>query len=1288
MLALAGREESPMKNPAHHFVSRFLLSVFFLLGPAASVWAQSLTVPATVTIHPGDQNVPVPVSLGNSTYVGPIPITITGLPSGITVSPLTLTANTSGTLYLSATVSAGQELYNPNNIQVYGVEYATPRVVAVTGLGQTSAAFTLAVSVTNPSFTPAPSAINLPVVNINTNGVAIVDKTTDVPGTITITSANGQTSYLPNSSDTDDTATFHLHGNTTIIMPKKPYHIKLNTSLDLLTAMGLHCPYVTSKGAAVCDKSKSYVLLANYDDKTFLRDWSASALANAIPIGGSYLNSPADSPTPSGTSTLMPWAAHSLFVELYLNGAYQGNYQLIEEVKVDSHRVNINELLETDATDDITGGYLVEIDARQDEDYVWVTPQGVPLGLIDPDYTPEVPEQTSYINNYTVTAENTLFSPTFTDPTTGWRSYFDDASAVNFYIVNELMGNVDGGDMFSSDYFYKSQDNPLLYMGPIWDFDVSSGNVNYQSITSPAVPWMAQRAIWYRQWFKDPSFQADVTFQWNALKNNGVLANWLASIPTEAATLEQSQANNFGRWPMQGLEIWPNPEAFGTYNAEVSYLTNWLTVRMGYLDSTFNTKTSTSTAITVPGGPFRTGTPVILRATVTGGNSPTGSVAFLSNGVVLGLSPSSGGTASFTASSLPAGTDALQAVYVGDNNNALSTSTANSVTVSPSLLTAATTLATSLTTVAPGTPFTLSTVVVPNSGTSTPTGMVSFAANGVTLASVPVGSGGTATYSPSSLSSGSYAIQATYSGDGNFHSSTSNVVSVAVTPVGTLAFSLPPGSYVGPQSVFIYGASAGASIYYTLNNTTPTAGSTKYTGSPVAITSSETLTAIAIQTGFPSSATTAAAYTITAPVVPVNFSGGFGESAGSIQLNGTAALAGSALQLTNTVPNAAGSAFFTTPVNVQAFTTDFTFLLTNPGADGFTFTLQDNSPTAIGGAGSGLGFVTIQNSVGIKFDLYNNAGEGSDSTGLYTLGNTPTVPSIDLTNTGINLHSGDAMAVHMTYDGTILNLTITDQVTHASWSNAFVINIPGKVHASTAYVGFTASTGGLTADQEITSWTYVAGPPAVPNYPAGIYPTGLVLNGSAALSGTTLQLTNGGSNQAGSVFYNNPVNVQAFTNNFTFQILNPVADGFTFILQNSGPNALGGPEAGLGYVTIQTSLAIKFDLYNNAGEGPDSTGLFKNGNTPTVPAVDMSGSGINLHSGDFINANMTYDGTTLTMTLTDLQTSAIFTHAWTINIPTTIHANNAFVGFTGGTGFGSSTQTITNWVYTPVTPTI
>ena len=82
---------------------------------------------------------------------------------------------------------------------------------------------------------------------------------------------------------------------------------------------------------------------------------------------------------------------------------------------------------------------------------------------------------------------------------------------------------------------YKDKDNPLLYMGPIWDFDISAGNVNYEPIVILTVPWMQDQTSWYRQWFSDPGFKADAVAQWNLLKNNGVFALWMASIPTAGA---------------------------------------------------------------------------------------------------------------------------------------------------------------------------------------------------------------------------------------------------------------------------------------------------------------------------------------------------------------------------------------------------------------------------------------------------------------------------------------------------------------------------------------------------------------------------------------------------------------------------------------------------------------------------------------------------------------------------------------------------------------------------------
>ena len=78
----------------------------------------------------------------------------------------------------------------------------------------------------------------------------------------------------------------------------------------------------------------------------------------------------------------------------------------------------------------------------------------------------------------------------------------------------------------------------------------------------------------------------------------------------------------------------------------------------------------------------------------------------------------------------------------------------------------------------------------------------------------------------------------------------------------------------------------------------------------------------------------------------------------------------------------------------------------------------------------------------------------------------------------------------------------------------------------------------------------------------------------------------------------------------------------------------------------------------------------------------MTASGVNLHSGDTMNVHLVYDGTTLTLTISDLATGASFTTSTAINIPTTVGGNTAYVGFTGGTGGSSATQKILSWTYT------
>jgi hypothetical protein len=246
------------------------------------------------------------------------------------------------------------------------------------------------------------------------------------------------------------------------------------------------------------------------------------------------------------------------------------------------------------------------------------------------------------------------------------------------------------------------------------------------------------------------------------------------------------------------------------------------------------------------------------------------------------------------------------------------------------------------------------------------------------------------------------------------------------------------------------------------------------------VTSTTAIKALAVATGFSNSAVASGTYTIMTGGVVINYGSGF--SATGLKLNGAAALSGARLRLTNGGLSQASSAFYTTAVNVGSFTTDFSLQLANANADGMAFVIQNNGTTAKGPGGGGLGYgpdaptlpayTGMNQSVAVKFDLFNSAGEGNNSTGLYQGGASPTTPAKDMTSSGLSLHSGNVLNVHVGYDGTTLSLTITDTVTNASYSTSWTVNIPQAVGGTTGLVGFTAGTGDLTATQDVLSWTY------------------------------------------------------------------------------------------------------------------------------------------------------------------------------------------------------------------------
>jgi len=195
-------------------------------------------------------------------------------------------------------------------------------------------------------------------------------------------------------------------------------------------------------------------------------------------------------------------------------------------------------------------------------------------------------------------------------------------------------------------------------------------------------------------------------------------------------------------------------------------------------------------------------------------------------------------------------------------------------------------------------------------------------------------------------------------------------------------------------------------------------------------------------------------------------------------LNGSAKLSGSTLVLTSGGNAQISTAWLANKVSVGTFSTDFDFQLPSSGGDGFTFTLQ-NAPkglNAMGGNGEALGYAGITKSIAIKFVLYDDTAKAAISqTGILANGTTSPTVSVDMASSGISLHTGHVLHAHISSDGNNLTETVTDATTGASFTHTYAGSVASVLGTSTAYVGFTASTGGFTAVQNILSWTFTSG---------------------------------------------------------------------------------------------------------------------------------------------------------------------------------------------------------------------
>jgi len=332
-------------------------------------------------------------------------------------------------------------------------------------------------------------------------------------------------------------------------------------------------------------KENDWVLHGPYSDKSLMRN------ALAYTIG----------------RELMDYAPRVRFCELMINGDYQGVYLLTEKIKRDGNRVDVNNLkADENSGDDLTGGYILKIDKFTGANNGNWTSDYPAQDNIDfyinfqydsPEADEITSEQINYIQNYVGDFEDALAGDDFIDIENGYRKYIDPETFIRFWIVNELAKNVDGYRL--STYFYKDKNSidPKIKMGPIWDFNLGFGNADYCTSGNPE-GWVYNQfnevcpqdgvpiPFWWKRLLEDPNFQIELVEDWRTLRQNELSTDKvIAKVDSMQTLLAEAQTRNFARWEVLGNYVWPNFFIGNTYEEEVTWLKNWLTDRLNWMDA-------------------------------------------------------------------------------------------------------------------------------------------------------------------------------------------------------------------------------------------------------------------------------------------------------------------------------------------------------------------------------------------------------------------------------------------------------------------------------------------------------------------------------------------------------------------------------------------------------------------------------------------------------------------------------------------------------------------------------
>ena len=417
----------------------------------------------------------------------------------------------------------------------------------------------------------APDSTNIPLIMINTNNQLIVDEPKINVDFKVIDNFPNSLNYPTDSGNIySGIAGIEIRGSYSATLPQKPYGIETRDTQGNNNNVSLFG----------MPQENDWILIANYNDKTFLRNVLSFDLFEKM---GHY-------------------APRTKLCEVVVNNIYNGIYVFTEKIKRDNGRVDIAKLdLDDNFGDSLTGGYIFRVD-YWNQNNSWISNYNNPNFPNDavryvynyPDYDEITVQQKNYIQNLVGDFEDALWSNDFEDPILGYRPYINTRSFIDYFIVNEFARNVDGFKKSRNFYKDKSSKDSLIYAGPVWDFDWAYKDHSSSMINGSgwrhdySGPTDVKPPGWYIRLLQDTTFANELNCRYFNLRNTILdTTNIFSFIDSLSSMVSEPQNRHYTRWPILGINV-GTPEIGNqptSYSGEIIKFKSWINERLIWLDA-------------------------------------------------------------------------------------------------------------------------------------------------------------------------------------------------------------------------------------------------------------------------------------------------------------------------------------------------------------------------------------------------------------------------------------------------------------------------------------------------------------------------------------------------------------------------------------------------------------------------------------------------------------------------------------------------------------------------------